>query len=134
MSMTGAQLRSAFLDYFAKNGHKILPSASLVPGNDPSLLFTNAGMVQFKEYFLGQATADWKRADHGAAVPPGQRQAQRPRERGLHGAAPHALRDAGELLLRRLFQEGGDLLRVGLPHARSRPRRHADDRLRLPRG
>jgi len=62
MSMTGAQLRSAFLDYFAKNGHKILPSASLVPGNDPSLLFTNAGMVQFKEYFLGQATADWKRA------------------------------------------------------------------------
>ena len=62
MSMTGAQLRSAFLDYFAKNGHKILPSASLVPGNDPTLLFTNAGMVQFKEYFLGQATADWKRA------------------------------------------------------------------------
>ena len=62
MPMTGAQLRSAFLDYFAKNGHKILPSASLVPGNDPTLLFTNAGMVQFKEYFLGQATADWKRA------------------------------------------------------------------------
>ena len=62
MSMTGAQLRSAFLDYFGKNGHKILPSASLVPGNDPTLLFTNAGMVQFKEYFLGLATADWKRA------------------------------------------------------------------------
>ncbi len=62
MSMTGAQLRSAFLDYFGKNGHKILPGASLVPGNDPTLLFTNAGMVQFKEYFLGQSTADWKRA------------------------------------------------------------------------
>jgi alanyl-tRNA synthetase len=62
MSMTGAQLRSAFLDYFGKNGHKILPSASLVPGNDPTLLFTNAGMVQFKEYFLGMSTADWKRA------------------------------------------------------------------------
>jgi len=62
MSMTGAQLRSAFLDYFGRNGHKILPSASLVPGNDPTLLFTNAGMVQFKEYFLGAATADWKRA------------------------------------------------------------------------
>jgi alanyl-tRNA synthetase len=62
MSMTGAQLRSAFLDYFGKNGHKILPSASLVPGNDPTLLFTNAGMVQFKEYFLGLSTADWKRA------------------------------------------------------------------------
>ena len=62
MSMTGAQLRAAFLDYFGKNGHKILPSASLVPGNDPTLLFTNAGMVQFKEYFLGLSTADWKRA------------------------------------------------------------------------
>jgi alanyl-tRNA synthetase len=62
MSMTGAQLRSAFLGYFGKNGHKILPSASLVPGNDPTLLFTNSGMVQFKEYFLGMATADWKRA------------------------------------------------------------------------
>ncbi|MBW6502927.1 alanine--tRNA ligase [bacterium] len=60
--MTGAQLRSAFLDYFGKNGHKILPGASLVPANDPTLLFTNAGMVQFKEYFLGQAAADWKRA------------------------------------------------------------------------
>ncbi|MGE5285379.1 MAG: alanine--tRNA ligase, partial [Actinomycetota bacterium] len=62
MPMTGAQLRSAFLDYFGKNGHKILPGASLVPSNDPTLLFTNAGMVQFKEYFLGQSTADWKRA------------------------------------------------------------------------
>jgi len=62
MSMTGAHIRSAFLDYFGRNGHKILPGASLVPANDPTLLFTNAGMVQFKEYFLGQATADWKRA------------------------------------------------------------------------
>jgi len=62
MSMTGAQLRSAFLHYFGKNGHKILPGASLVPGNDPTLLFTNAGMVQFKEYFLGLSTAGWKRA------------------------------------------------------------------------
>src|SRR5665647_1702327 len=62
MSITGAQLRSGFLDYFGKNVDKILPGASLVPANDPTLLFTNAGMVQFKEYFLGQSTADWKRA------------------------------------------------------------------------
>jgi len=62
MPMTGALLRSAFLDYFGKNGHKVLPSASLIPGNDPTLLFTNSGMVQFKEYFLGVSTADWKRA------------------------------------------------------------------------
>ena len=62
MSQTGAQLRSAFLAYFERHGHKVLPSASLIPGNDPTLLFTNAGMVQFKEYFLGMASADWKRA------------------------------------------------------------------------
>ncbi len=62
MLKTGAQLRSAFLGYFERNGHKVLPSASLVPGNDPTLLFTNAGMVQFKEYFLDIASADWKRA------------------------------------------------------------------------
>ena len=62
MAKTGAQLRSAFLSYFERHGHKVLPSASLVPGNDPTLLFTNSGMVQFKEYFLGMASADWKRA------------------------------------------------------------------------
>jgi alanyl-tRNA synthetase len=62
MPKTGAQLRSAFLAYFERNGHKVLPSASLVPGNDPTLLFTNAGMVQFKEYFLDLAASDWKRA------------------------------------------------------------------------
>ena len=60
--MTGTEIRSAFLAYFEKHGHKVLPGSSLVPGNDPSLLFTNAGMVQFKEYFLGLASADWKRA------------------------------------------------------------------------
>jgi alanyl-tRNA synthetase len=62
MSRTGAELRSAFLSYFERNGHKVLPSASLVPGNDPTLLFTNAGMVQFKEVFLDLASTQWKRA------------------------------------------------------------------------
>jgi alanyl-tRNA synthetase len=60
--MTGAEIRAAFLSYFERHGHKVLPSSPLVPGNDPSLLFTNAGMVQFKEYFLGLASAGWKRA------------------------------------------------------------------------
>jgi alanyl-tRNA synthetase len=56
------ELRKLFLDYFAKRGHKIVPSSSLVPKNDPTLLFTNAGMVQFKGVFLGEETRDYKRA------------------------------------------------------------------------
>ncbi len=48
--------------FFAKNGHQILPSSSLVPGNDKTLLFTNAGMVQFKDLFTGEETRDYKRA------------------------------------------------------------------------
>src|SRR5215510_14310833 len=62
MSLTSSQLRQAFLDYFAKNGHKVVASSSLVPGNDPTLLFTNAGMVQFKDCFLGKDKRDYVRA------------------------------------------------------------------------
>lgn len=60
--MTTAEIRSAFLNYFAEHGHKIVHSASLVPGNDPTLLFTNAGMVPFKDIFIGAETRDYKRA------------------------------------------------------------------------
>jgi alanyl-tRNA synthetase len=56
-----AELRSIFLDYFAKNGHTVVPSASLIP-HDPSLLFTIAGMVPFKPYFLEEEIAPFKRA------------------------------------------------------------------------
>jgi alanyl-tRNA synthetase len=60
--MSAAQVRRAFLEYFRERGHTIVPSSSLVPGNDPTLLFTNAGMVQFKDVFLGKEQRDYKRA------------------------------------------------------------------------
>ncbi|MFT5571109.1 MAG: alanyl-tRNA synthetase [Cryomorphaceae bacterium] len=56
------ELRQRFLDYFAAKQHSKVASSSLVPGNDPTLLFTNAGMVQFKDLFLGNETADYVRA------------------------------------------------------------------------
>ena len=52
--MKTAEIRKAFLEYFKANDHMIIESSSLVPGNDETLLFTNAGMVQFKDIFLGQ--------------------------------------------------------------------------------
>ena len=62
MYLTGNQVRQSFLDFFAERGHTIVPSASLVPGGDSTLLFTNAGMVQFKDVFLGTETRPYTRA------------------------------------------------------------------------
>ena len=60
--MSSAELRTAFLEFFRGHGHTVVPSSSLVPGNDPTLLFTNAGMVQFKDVFLGQDQRSYVRA------------------------------------------------------------------------
>lgn len=62
MTTTLKDIRSTYLNFFAKNGHKIIPSSSLVPDNDPTLMFTNSGMVQFKNIFTGNETRDYKRA------------------------------------------------------------------------
>ncbi|MCG8070696.1 MAG: alanine--tRNA ligase [Candidatus Thiodiazotropha taylori] len=59
---TSADIRRAFLDYFAQHQHEIVASSPLVPQNDPTLLFTNAGMVQFKDVFLGREKRDYTRA------------------------------------------------------------------------
>jgi len=59
---TANDIRKAFLDFFAKNGHNVVSSSPLVPHNDPTLMFTNAGMVQFKDVFTGMETRDYTRA------------------------------------------------------------------------
>ncbi|MEL6301198.1 MAG: alanine--tRNA ligase [Pseudomonadota bacterium] len=61
-TLTASELRAAFLGYFAEQDHAVVPSSPLVPGNDPTLLFTNAGMVQFKDVFLGSEQRAYQRA------------------------------------------------------------------------
>jgi alanyl-tRNA synthetase len=60
--MTGYEIRKTFLEFFRSKGHTVVPSSSLIPGDDPTLLFTNAGMVQFKSVFLGQDRRHYTRA------------------------------------------------------------------------
>ena len=111
VSMTSLKdIRTGFLEFFRRNDHEVVPSSPLVPRNDPTLLFTNAGMVQFKNVFTGQEKRAIRPRRHGAEMRARRRQAQRPRPRRLHRAPPHLLRDAGEFLLRRLFQGRRDQL------------------------
>ena len=66
--MSSRDIRRRYLDFFAQRGHEIVPSSSLVPSNDPTLLFTTAGMVQFKDVFLGNETRPYKRATSAQRV------------------------------------------------------------------
>ena len=62
MTMTSAELRAGFLKFFEERGHRVVPSSPVIPHGDPTLLFTNAGMNQFKEVLLGNEVRDYKRA------------------------------------------------------------------------
>src|SRR2546423_15642401 len=66
--MSSREVRSRFLTFFEERGHTIVPSSSLVPSNDPTLIFTSAGMVQFKDVFLGNEVRPYKRATSSQKV------------------------------------------------------------------
>lgn len=76
--MTVNDVRRTFLDYFQKNGHEVVKSSSLIPANDPTLMFTSAGMVQFKNVFTGQDKRSYVRATTSQKMPACRWQAQRP--------------------------------------------------------
>src|SRR5579863_945666 len=62
MALTNAEVRRAFLDFFESHDHKLVASSALIPANDPTLMFVNAGMVQFKDVFVGKETRPYRRA------------------------------------------------------------------------
>ena len=64
MAKTLNEIRTTFLDYFEKNDHKIVESSNLVPNNDPTLMFANSGMVQFKNVFTGLEKRDYQRGNY----------------------------------------------------------------------
>ena len=128
-SMSGVnEIRSSFLDYFARHGHEVVPSSPLVPRNDPTLMFTNAGMVQFKNVFTGLEKRPYHARRDLAEMRARRRQAQRPRQCRLHRAPPHLLRDARQFLVRRLLQGARDRARLEPGHQGVRPAEGPADR------
>ena len=134
MALSAAEIREAFLRFFEQRGHRRIASSSLVPQGDPTLLFTNAGMVQFKGLVPRRGEPRLPARRHVAEVHARVGQAQRSRERRPHAAPPDLLRDARELLLRRLLQAGRDRLGLGAGDAGLRPAAREARRHGVPRG
>ena len=123
VALPAAEIRRRFVEFFAERGHTVVPSASLVPAGDQTLLFTNSGMVQFKDVLTGAETRSYKRAvDYQRCL----------RVAGKHndfeevGRTPrhHTFFEMlGNWSLRRLLQARGDPLRLGVPDPRPRASR-----------
>ena len=112
--MKGNEVRQQFLEFFADEAHRIVRSSSLVPMNDPTLLFTNAGMVQFKDVFTGLEKRDYSRAVSSQKCLRVSGKHNDLENVGRTGAAPHVLRNAGQLFLRPVFQGKGNRVRLGV--------------------
>ncbi len=119
MTMTGQEIRQKFLDYFAKNGHSIVGSSSLVPHDDPTLLFfANAGMNQFKDTFLGRETRAYTRATTSQKVVRAGGKHNDLENVGVTSRHHTFFEMLGNFFVRRLFQRGRYQIRLGIPHQR----------------
>ena len=94
--LTGSEIRRKFLDFFVQKGHREVHSSSLVPANDPTLLFTNAGMNQFKDVFLGLEKRDYNRATTSQKCVRAGGKHNDLENVGFTQPAPHFLRNAGQ--------------------------------------
>ena len=115
MQWTTAKIRQSFLDFFKERGHPIVPSASMIPQGDPTLLFTNAGMVQFKDYFLGVRTPQ-QCASPTTKNACASRASITISKRSAATLTITLFRDARQLVVRRLLQGGSDSVALGADH------------------